>query len=110
MEKDYDKNELQNTSPKSENQENAPRSSAGATFFEIHVKGHLNSTWSDWLEELEMKLLDNGEMVLFGPIADQAALLGVLNKLGRLNLALVSVNEAEREGGAENDCNTRTEP
>jgi hypothetical protein len=66
-----------------------------ATFFEIHVKGHLDSRWSEWLEGLEMKYLDNGEMVLFGPIVDQAALMGIINKLSRLNLALLSLNEVK---------------
>ena len=65
-------------------------------WFEIRVKGQLNSHWSDWLEGLEVKLLENGEMILFGPIVDQAALMGVLNKLNRLNLALLSVNEVKR--------------
>lgn len=72
----------------------SPGSEGG--FFEIHVKGHLNPQWSDWLEGLEMKLLDNGEMILFGPIVDQAALMGVLNKLNRLNLTLLSVNEVKK--------------
>ena len=72
-------------------------STTGEGIFEIHVKGHLNSKWSDWLEGLEMKLLDNGEMILLGPIVDQAALMGVLNKLSRLNLTLVSVNEVKRK-------------
>ncbi len=61
--------------------------------FEIRVKGHLNSTWSDWLEGLEVKLLDNGETVLSGTLVDQAALMGVLNKLNRLNVTLLSVCE-----------------
>jgi hypothetical protein len=65
--------------------------------YEIHIKGHLNRQWSDWLEGLEMRLLDNGEMILFGPIADQAALMGVLNKLSRLNLTLISVNEVKKK-------------
>lgn len=63
--------------------------------YEIHVKGHLNSKWSDWLEGLEVKLLDNGEMILRGPIVDQAALMGLLNKLARLNLTLLSVNKVK---------------
>ncbi len=67
-----------------------------AEFIEIHVKGHLNSQWSDWLEGMQVKLLDNGEMILFGPIVDQAALMGVLNKLNRLNLAILSVNEVKK--------------
>ena len=37
-------------------------------FYEIHVKGHLDVSWTDWLEDLEMKLLDNGEMIRYGHI------------------------------------------
>lgn len=58
-------------------------------FFEIRVKGHLNSDWSDWFEGLEVKLFDNGEMILYGYVVDQAALMGVLNKLNRLNMTLL---------------------
>lgn len=65
---------------------------SGEEFFEIHVKGHLDSRWSEWLEGLEVNLLENGEMLLLGPIRDQAALMGLLNKLSRLNLTLLSVN------------------
>lgn len=62
-------------------------------FFEIRVKGHLDSQWSEWLDGMEIRLVENGEMVLRGRIPDQAALMGVLIKLSRLNLALISVNE-----------------
>ena len=72
---------------------NARSSRSGGAFFEIQVEGHLDSKWSDWLEGLEVKLLDTGEMILTGHIADQAALMGILNKLNRLNLALLSVRE-----------------
>ncbi|MGB7540100.1 MAG: hypothetical protein WBM17_16280 [Anaerolineales bacterium] len=65
--------------------------------FEIHVKGHLDKSWSDWLEGLEVKLLDNGEMILLGRIRDQAALMGILNKLYGLNLALLSVSEVKEQ-------------
>jgi len=68
----------------------------GGRFFEIHVKGHLSSQWSDWLEGLQAKLLDNGEMILSGHLVDQAALMGVLNRLYSLNLALLSVNEVDQ--------------
>ena len=69
---------------------------SGGGFFEIRVKGHLNSQWSDWLEGMEVKLLDNGEMILSGTLVDQAALMGVLNKLNRLNLALLSVSQVNQ--------------
>jgi hypothetical protein len=65
--------------------------------FQIHVKGHLNNKWSDWLEGLEVELLDNGEMILFGTIRDQSALMGILNKLNRLNLTLLSVCEVSKK-------------
>ena len=72
-------------------------SSTEERFFEIRVRGYLHSHWSEWLEGLEVKLLENGEMILFGPIVDQAALLGVLNKLSYLNLSLLSVNESKKK-------------
>jgi hypothetical protein len=68
-------------------------------FFEIHVKGHLDKSWSDWLEGLEVKLLDNGEMRLSGYIVDQAALMGILNKLYGLNLTLLSMNKVNQNNG-----------
>jgi hypothetical protein len=61
--------------------------------FEIRVRGQLDESWSDWLGGLEVKLLDNGEMNLFGYIGDQAALMGVLNRLYGLNLTLLSVSQ-----------------
>jgi hypothetical protein len=62
--------------------------------FEIHVRGQLDESWSEWLEGLKVTLLDNDEMILSGYIGDQAALMGVLNKVYGLNLALLSVSEA----------------
>ena len=88
------------TDKKSENKnvnQSSLSASIGGSFFEIHVKGHLDDSWSDWLEGLEVKLLDNGEMILYGHIGDQAALMGILNKLYRLNLALLSVSEVQQK-------------
>jgi hypothetical protein len=65
----------------------------GERLYEIHVKGHLDSQWSDWFEGMELKLMENGETVLSGRIMDQAALMGILNKLIRFNLTLLSINE-----------------
>ncbi len=95
MEKDPCENQMKNVAPKVEDQGDAGPDPADARFFEIHVQGHLDSKWSDWLEGLEVRLLDNGEMILDGPIVDQAALMGILNKLGHLNLALLSLSEVK---------------
>ncbi len=76
---------------------NADFSHSGGGFYEIHVKGQLDSRWSDRLENMEVKLLENGEMILLGSIVDQAALMGVLNKLSNLNMILISVNQSKRK-------------
>jgi hypothetical protein len=65
--------------------------------YEVHIKGHLDESWSDWLEGMEVKLIENGEMILFGHIGDQAALMGILNKLYRLNLTLLSVSKVNQK-------------
>jgi len=44
-----------------------------------------------------VKLFDNGNMILFGHIGDQAALIGTLNKLYRLNLTLLSLREVNQK-------------
>jgi hypothetical protein len=64
--------------------------------FEIQVKGQLDESWSDWLGGLEVRLVDNGEMVLSGYIVDQAALMGILNKIYSLNLTILSVSEIRK--------------
>lgn len=69
-----------------------PASSAGVQFYEIHIQGHLSRDWSDWLEGLQITLLEDGGTILSGPL-DQSALMGLLNKLSRLNLALNSINQ-----------------
>jgi hypothetical protein len=69
----------------------AGSSPSGGGFFEIHVRGQLDSHWYEWLEGLKVKYLDDDEMILSGYIVDQAALLGILNKVNRLNLTLLSV-------------------
>jgi hypothetical protein len=83
------------------NNENMANQSTPATgtqtgYYEIRVKGQLDESWSDWLEGLEVKLLDNAEMILSGYIGDQAALMGILNKLYQLNLAFLSVSEVNQ--------------
>lgn len=91
---DQEKSEI--PSPKDEDQ-NQLSAGSEVSFYEITVKGQLDNKWSEWLEGLEVRLLENDEMILFGPIVDQAALMGVLNKLGRLNLTLLSLNEVQNK-------------
>ena len=59
--------------------------------YNIHVEGLLDPGWSDWLEGMEITHLENGQTQLSGPLADQAALYGLLNRIRDMNLILVSV-------------------
>ena len=61
------------------------------TVYQIRVKGHLGSQWKDWFGGLTVTLEDNGETLLTGPVADQAALHGLLRKMRDLGMPLVSV-------------------
>lgn len=83
-----------NTNNENKPNQKLPTSGTQAGCYEVRVKGQLDESWSDWLEGLEVRLLDNGEMILFGHVGDQAALMGLLNKLYGLNLALLSLSEA----------------
>ena len=65
--------------------------------YEIRVEGHLTDRWSDWFEGLVIHNDSNGETILSGPLSDQSALLGVLNKIQALNLTFISVNRSPLE-------------
>ena len=58
---------------------------------EIRVRGHLDARWSSWLSELTLTRETDGTTVLEGPVADQAALFGLLDRLRDLALPLISV-------------------
>ncbi len=64
-----------------------------AAFYEIRVQGVLDEGWSAWLGGLEVKPLDSGETLLAGPVRDQAALHGLLNKIRDLGLPLLGLEK-----------------
>jgi hypothetical protein len=66
--------------------------------YEIRVQGMLDESWSEWLGGLELMPLASGVTVLAGPIRDQAALHGLLNKIRDLGLPLLCVKK-KRTGG-----------
>jgi hypothetical protein len=59
--------------------------------YQIRVKSHLETEWADWFDGLAITNEPNGEATLTGPVTDQAALNGLLNKVFGLNLELISV-------------------
>jgi hypothetical protein len=63
--------------------------------YEIRIAGHLSPQWMDWFEGLTITLEENGDTLLSGPVADQAALHGLLKKVRDLGMPLVSVNQVQ---------------
>ncbi len=61
------------------------------TTYQIRLKGHLDSHWSAWFDGLSISNEANGEVVLRGPLADQAALHGVLIKVRDLGMPLLAI-------------------
>jgi hypothetical protein len=59
--------------------------------YQIRVKGHLGSQWTDWFGGATLRLEANGETLLTCPVVDQAALHGVLRKVRDGGLPLLSV-------------------
>ena len=59
--------------------------------FRGRSKHTLDDTWAEWFEGLTITLEENGDTLLTGPVADQAALHGLLKKVRDLGLPLVSV-------------------
>ncbi len=54
--------------------------------YQIRVQGHLSADWSAWFDGLTITNEPKGEAVLTGPLPDQAALYGVLNRLQTLRM------------------------
>ena len=63
-------------------------------WYEIRIQGRLHDRWSTWLDGLTLSH-DDGTTVLRGPVTDQAALHGLLNKVRDIGLPLLSVERTD---------------
>ena len=69
-----------------------------SSIYEIKVKGLLDAHWLDWFDGMTLEVdeqYDAGQgcTLIIGPIADQPALHGLLEKIRDLNLMLISVRK-----------------
>ena len=69
--------------------------SHGAGRYEIRLKGHLGPRWAAWFDGLTLTRDGDGTTVIHGPVVDQAALHGLLQKVRDLGLPLLSVTQVE---------------
>ena len=70
----------------------AAQKAASTDGYKITVGGHLDARWQEWFDGLTIILNEDGNTTLSGPVQDQAALYGILNKIYSLGLKLISVN------------------
>ncbi len=64
--------------------------------YEIRIGARLDASWAAWFDGMQISLESlEGQLfitVLAGPVADQAALFGLLCRIRDLGLPLISVN------------------
>lgn len=63
--------------------------------YEIRLRGHLETRWAAWFDGMTLSHERDGSTVLNGPVVDQAALHGLLQKVRDIGLPLVSVIHVE---------------
>ena len=68
--------------------------------YRIEVEGRLDPHWSRWFHGLTLAATGECNTIIAGPIADQSALHGVLDRIRDLGLVLVSVESEERTTSA----------
>jgi hypothetical protein len=65
--------------------------------YEIRLRGRLDARWAAWFDGLSLSHERDGTSVLRGPVADQAALHGLLQKVRDLGLPLIAVMQVGPE-------------
>ena len=78
-------------------------------WYEIRLKGHLDTRWADQFEHMSFTHASDGTTILAGPVVDQAALYGLLRKVRDLGLPLLSVVLIEPKSANGPDGNTNTD-
>lgn len=61
----------------------------------IRLKGHLDARWAAWFDGLRLTHQTDGTTTLHGPVVDQAALHGLLQKVRDIGMPLISVTQVE---------------
>lgn len=59
--------------------------------YELRVGGHLDDHWSAWFGGSTLTRERNGTTTMRGPVVDQAALHGLLDRIRDLGVTLISV-------------------
>ena len=69
------------------------RETSPVAWYRVEITGCLPSDWAEWFDGMSIaENMANRNTVLVGPVRDQAALYGLINKVYALGLSLVAVN------------------
>lgn len=68
-----------------------------SNIYQIKVKGHLDSQWSDWFDNLTVTTNEDGTTYLTGLVVDDAVLHGLLKKVRDSGMRLLAVNRIESD-------------
>ena len=76
----------------------------GPATYQIQIQGRLDAIWSERLENMAIHVSGSGReppvTTLHGELLDQAALVGVLNQLYAMRVAVLSVTRLEDATGS----------
>jgi len=78
-------------------------------WYEIHLQGRLDPRWAAWFEGLTLTHEGDGTTRLRGPVVDQAALHGVLQRVRDLGLPLLAVAQVAPGQASPSDGDDDTE-
>lgn len=77
--------------------EKSTMSEISGSWYEIRLKGHLDARWAAWFDGMSLTNASDGTTVISGPVLDQAALYGLLQKVRDVGLPLVSVTQIDSD-------------
>ncbi|MBD1539051.1 hypothetical protein [Pseudarthrobacter sp. NKDBFgelt] len=75
-----------------------PAEHHGPGQYQLRIRGHLDSSWTNWFEGMAVTQENDGTTSLSGPVLDQAALHGLLAKVRDIGATLIAVNLLEDPG------------
>jgi hypothetical protein len=79
-----------------------PQEASGASKdhrrYRIRIQGRLDQRWSTWFDGMSLTYDKDGTTLLEGHVGDQAALHGLIRKVGDLGLTLLEVTHETPQG------------
>ena len=75
-----------------------------ALHYYITVTEHLDDSWSTWFDGLTITHDTDGTTTLVGPVRDQSALYGLIDKARDLGLTLIAVGRSAPPSRVDEPC------